>query len=71
MDEKNHCFTTKKCPECLTNLPLNAEKCPDCGKKIGEVDKTGFAKRPVNWLSYIISVLAWVALCLYIWWAFF
>ncbi|MBL0731613.1 MAG: hypothetical protein JJW03_01975 [Desulfosarcina sp.] len=70
MGEDTHCFTTKKCPECLTNLPLNSEKCTACGKKVGEVEKTGFAKRPINWTSYIISFLAWVALCLYIWWAF-
>ncbi len=71
MNGEHYCYSTKKCPECLTNLPLNAEKCTSCGKKVGEVEKTGFAKRPVNWTSYIISFLAWVALCLYILWAFF
>ncbi|MCD6184605.1 MAG: hypothetical protein J7K84_02255 [Deltaproteobacteria bacterium] len=71
MSENNHCFITKKCPDCLTILPLDAKKCTACGKKVGEIDKTGFAKRPINWMSYVISFLAWVAFCFYIWWAFF
>ena len=39
--------------------------------RVGKKGKTGLATKPVNWKAYLISVLAWAAFGLYIWWAFF
>ena len=61
----------KKCPECLTHLPIDAKVCVACKKKVGEIDKYGMAKKPVDWLSYVECLLIWCAFCLYMWWAFF
>jgi len=63
-------FITKKCPECLTHLPLETEICTSCKKKVGEVDKNGIAKRPTDWMAYIICFGSLLVLCLYLWWLF-
>ncbi len=62
---------TKKCPYCLTYLKLGDEKCYSCGAKVGKVDKLGFAQKPFNWKGYTISIIAWIAFLVYLWWAFF
>jgi len=61
----------KKCPNCLTYISLDDEKCPACKSRVGKIGKDGIAKRPVNWTSYIRAMLLWVIFGLYIWWAFF
>lgn len=63
-------FTTKKCPNCLTYLPLEAKICTSCNIKVGEIGKNQMAKRPVNWMSYIICFFAWMAFGLYLLWLF-
>ena len=62
---------SKKCPQCYTHIPLDAEICPSCKNKVGLVDDHGMATRRIDWMSYIICFLAWLALGLYIWFAFF
>ena len=62
---------SKKCPNCYVHIPLNVEICPSCKKRVGMVDKHGMATRRVDWMSYIICFLAWLALGLYIKFAFF
>jgi predicted amidophosphoribosyltransferase len=62
---------SKRCPNCLTYLPVDAKICSRCKKKVGEVDAHGMAKKPIDWLSYIISFLSALGLGLYIWWLFF
>ncbi len=64
-------YTTKKCYECLAKLPLDAEFCEYCKKKVGKVNKDGFAEKPIDWKAYILAVLSLAGLGLYIWWAFF
>ncbi|HPA14936.1 MAG TPA: hypothetical protein PKV75_06660 [Desulfobacterales bacterium] len=64
-------FASKRCPECFTQLPLDTEICTSCGMKIGKVDKYGLAKKPVDWLSYVLCLLSWVGLAVFVWWAFF
>jgi len=61
---------TKTCPYCRTHNKLDAEKCinePFCGKRIGEVDENGIAKKPTDWWSYISCFLWSFAFFFYIW----
>ncbi len=55
----------------MTYLAANAKKCFSCGAKVKDANKVGIAKRPFNWMSYLLSLLSLIALGLYIWWAFF
>ena len=63
-------FTTKKCPECFSYMPLRVRKCPICKCRVGPVNRFGLATRPVDVKSYIVFALAFVALVAFIWWAF-
>jgi hypothetical protein len=31
----------------------------------------GIARKPFNWLAYLVCFLSWLAFGLYVWWAFF
>lgn len=68
--DDNFGYLSKKCPECLTYIPLAADICPSCKQRVGKVTRTGMAKRPVNWNSYFMLILAVAAFSFYIWWAF-
>jgi len=61
----------KRCPECLTKIPIEIAKCPSCGQKLGEPDKYGLGKKPFNWSGYLTTIILWVALIYFIWWGFF
>lgn len=61
---------TKRCPECFVDLPLDAKECSSCHTRVGKVDKHGKAQRKVNWVSYIICIVAWAIFIAYIKWAF-
>lgn len=62
--------TTKKCPFCYTYLKAEAEKCDACGKRVGEVDATGWAKKPVDVKGYLLALAACGGFYWFIWWAF-
>jgi len=64
-------FSTKRCPECYTYMPLHTNKCPSCNARLGSVEKHGMARRTTNWSSYGFAFIALLALGIYIWWAFF
>ena len=68
--EKKIETAVKRCPECFVNLPLDAKECFACHAKVGGVDKYGKARRAVNWISYIICIIAWTVFFVYIKWAF-
>lgn len=68
--KKDSSFTTKKCYDCSTYLPLNAEICTACKKKVGKVNEYGIAEKPTDWIGYIVSFLLWAALFVFIWKAF-
>jgi len=51
-------FSTKKCWECFTHLPLNAAVCNVCKKKVGKVNRYGIAEKPTDWKAYIIAGFA-------------
>jgi len=62
--------TTKKCPFCYVYAPLTATECPACKRRIGKIDKIGFATKPVDWKAYFIAALSFAVLAAWIWWAF-
>jgi len=63
-------FRLKQCPECLENMPLDARCCPSCGIRVGRVDRYGKARKGIDWIGYLLCLLSWLALILYIKWAF-
>ena len=65
-----HSYPTKKCPECREILRLDAQICTGCNKKVGNVNKYGYAEKPVDWRGYASCLLSWLALACYMWWAF-
>jgi hypothetical protein len=60
-------FSTKKCWECFTHLPLNATVCNVCKKKVGKVNKFGIAEKPTDWKAYVICGFAFLLLFIFIW----
>jgi hypothetical protein len=64
-------YTTKKCPNCYTYLPLRARACISCHKRVGDVDKLGFAQKPFDWRAYLLAAVAMAAFVIFMWWAFF
>ncbi len=66
-----HDGVTKKCPWCLAYIPMASKRCPQCQGKVGDVDKTGMAKKPTDWTAYGVAIVAIVAFGVFIWWAFF
>ena len=70
MNTANIQYTTKRCPECFADLPLDATVCDKCKKKVGNVNNIGFAEiRPV-WFSYITFFLSLMLFGLFAWWGF-
>jgi hypothetical protein len=62
---------TKKCPYCYVYLPLDVTRCTTCKKRIGEVDKLGFASKPFDWTGYILAIVSIAAFVIFMWWGFF
>jgi hypothetical protein len=52
-------------------MPLQAQECFSCKKPVGMVNQNGMAKKPVDWKSYLLCILAWAAFVYYIWHVFF
>lgn len=69
--KKDSAYLTKKCPQCYTYLPLQAQECTACKAKVGEVDKLGFAEKPFDWQGYLIAILTIAGFATFMWWAFF
>ena len=61
----------QRCPNCSAELPLDARICPACESRIGEVDRYGRAREPIDWRAYVVCTLAWVLFSLFVWWGFF
>jgi len=70
-DSKKLKYATKKCPDCYVHLPLNAKECHACKSKVGDVDKLGFAQKPVDWKGYLAAAISIVIFVIFMWWAFF
>jgi hypothetical protein len=69
--KKDDTYSSKKCPECLTYIPVKAEVCPSCKRRVGKITDTGMARKAFDWKAYLGFVLALAAFVFYIWWAFF
>jgi len=64
-------YATKKCPDCYVHLALHVKKCHACNAKVGDVDKLGFAEKPVDWLGYLVAAVSILVFAAFIWWGFF
>lgn len=64
-------YSSKKCPECYEYVSLEATVCPSCKTRLGKVQEHGMAERLTNWKAYIICIILWLALAVYLKWAFF
>ena len=69
-DEKKYEHHAKKCPECMTYIPVDANVCPLCKKRVGKTTESGMGRKATDWKSYIMLLVSWAALAFYIWWAF-
>jgi hypothetical protein len=69
--DKLRLHSLKKCPHCFAMLSLDAKQCDACKKRVGKLDKAGFAKMPIDVKSYVYCVVSWTLFAFYIWWAFF
>ena len=70
-EEKKLPRAYKQCPDCLEKLPLETNKCTQCGIRLGKIMPDGKARKPVDWKGYIISAVLIGAFVYYIRWAFF
>jgi len=64
-------YTTKKCPFCYVHLPLDSQACTACKSKVGDVDKLGFAEKPIDWRGYLVAGIFMAGFAFFTWWAFF
>ena len=64
-------FNTKRCWSCNTHMQVNVDRCPSCGRKVGDINPHGVGKKPIDWKNYILSLGAAAVLVYFIWWGFF
>jgi len=69
-DEKKYEYHAKKCQECMTYIPVDADVCPTCKRRVGKIMESGMARKATDWKAYALMIVSWAALALYIWWAF-
>ncbi len=60
-------FLVKRCPECFVNLPINAKRCFSCNARVGKVDRFGKARKPIDWLSYLVCLVSWLLFAYFVW----
>jgi uncharacterized OB-fold protein len=70
-DEKKYEYHAKKCPECMTYIPVDANVCPMCKRRVGKITESGMARKATDWKAYTMMIVSWAALAVYCWWAFF
>lgn len=61
----------KRCPYCSVDIPIDARICNNCKGKVGKLGRYGRAKEPIDWKSYTMCVVSWIAFGFFIWWSFF
>ena len=68
--KNEHLYISKKCHECYQYVPLEATVCPSCKARLGKIDDHGMAEKLTDWKGYTISIVLFVALVVYLKWAF-
>ncbi len=63
-------FTVKKCPYCYTYVAVKDGQCKSCGKRIGPVDSSGWARKVLDWRAYSGAIVAIALFVAFYWWAF-
>jgi predicted nucleic acid-binding Zn ribbon protein len=63
--------SSKKCPECFTYIPIDAQVCPSCKTRVGKVTRSGMAARTTKWKTNILCIIAWIVFAIFIKYAFF
>lgn len=64
-------YVSKKCHECYTYVPLNAEICPSCKTRLGKLGAHGMAEKRTDWNAYIKFAIALAAFLIFCKYAFF
>lgn len=67
---KTKTFTVKKCPYCYTYVAVKDMSCKACGKRIGVVDSSGWARKVLDWRAYLGAMVALAVFAAFFWWAF-
>jgi hypothetical protein len=52
-------------------MPLNVLSCPACKERVGPVDKHGMASKMPDYRSYFVSIVAFIGLLIFLYYAFF
>ena len=60
----------KKCPYCYTYLAVKDRRCKACGKRVGAVDSSGWARKVLDWRAYLGALVAVIIFLAFYWWAF-
>ncbi len=63
-------FTVKKCPYCYTYVAVKDMDCKTCGRRVGVVDSSGWARKVFDWRAYLGAVVAVTMFLTFFWWAF-
>ena len=71
IDKDSPIYVSKKCHECYTYVPLDAEICPSCKVRLGKVGSHGMAQKVTDWKAYLAFVVAFAAFLIFCLYAFF
>ena len=63
-------FTVKKCPYCYTYVAVKDMRCQACGKRVGVVDSSGWARKVIDWKAYLAAGVSVALFVAFYWWAF-
>jgi hypothetical protein len=63
-------FTVKKCPYCYTYVAVKEMRCKNCGKRIGTVDSSGWARKVFDFRAYSGAIIAIAIFLAFYWWAY-
>jgi hypothetical protein len=67
---KTKTFTVKKCPYCYTYVAVKDMRCKACGKRVGVVDSSGWARKVFDWKAYLVAIVSATIFAAFFWWAF-
>lgn len=62
---------TKRCPYCHTRLKTEDTQCFHCKNKVGPPNEFGIAKKPFDWMSYLIAIVSGGGFIYFMYWLFF